>query len=50
MFAVSPKTNCPHIEKSNLLDLKEFKKIPFEELKCKNCDEKDELWICLICG
>ena len=50
MFAVYPKTNCPHIEKSNLFDLKAFKKIPFRQLKCKKCEEKDELWICLICG
>ena len=41
---------CPHIENANLLPIEEFNKIDFEELKCKNCEEKKDLWICLFCG
>ena len=44
------KKDCPHIEKSNLMDLEKFKKIPFGELKCQKCDEPKELMTCLICG
>ena len=44
------KKNCPHIEKLNLIDIEKFKKIPFEDLKCQNCDEKNDIWICLCCG
>lgn len=44
------KKNCPHIESSNLINLEKFQQIPFENLNCKKCDEKKELWICLICG
>ena len=47
---VNAKKDCPHIESSKLISLEEFNKISFGDLKCKNCDEKEELWICLICG
>ena len=47
---VNPKKDCPHLEKSKLIDKEKFKKIPFGELKCQKCDESKELWICLICG
>ena len=47
---VNVKSDCPHIQKDNLIDINKFKQIPFEKLKCKNCDEDKELWICLICG
>ena len=47
---VNPKKDCPHIEKSNLIDLEKFKKIPFGKLKCQKCDELKELLICLFCG
>jgi len=33
-----------------LMSLEDFKKIPFEKLKCEKCEEKTELWICLHCG
>ena len=46
----TPKKDCPHIDKNNLLNIEEFKKMPFDKLKCKLCDEEKELWICLICG
>ena len=47
---VDVKRDCPHIEKDNLIDINKFKQIEFEKLKCKKCDETNELWICLICG
>ena len=45
---VSPNTNCPHI--NNLYPLNEFELIKFESLKCENCEEKNDLWICLSCS
>ena len=47
---VSLKKDCPHVLKDNLIDIEKFKQINFSELKCQKCDEKIELWICLICG
>ena len=47
---VNPKKDCPHLEKSKLIDLEKFKEISFGELKCQKCDETKELSICLICG
>ena len=47
---INPKKDCPHVENSKLIDVEEFKKIPFGELKCLKCDESQEIWICLICG
>lgn len=47
---ISPKKDCPHVLKDNIISIDKFKKIPFHELKCQKCDEKTELWICLICG
>ena len=47
---VDVKRDCPHMEKDNLIDINKFKQIEFEKLKCKKCDETNELWICLICG
>ena len=44
------KIICPHIGKLNLIDIEKFQKIPFENLKCQNCEEKNDLCICLICG
>ena len=49
-MSINPKKDCPHEEKSKLIDVEEFKKIPFGELKCQKCDEAQELRICLICG
>ena len=45
---VSDNKNCPHI--INLISLEAIKSIKFSELKCKNCEEKKDLWICLSCG
>ena len=50
MLAVQVKEDCPHVKSENLLPLEKFKSLPFAELKCKNCEEKSELWICLFCG
>ena len=47
---VEAKLNCPHVKNDNLLPIEDFKKIKFAELKCENCEEKKELWICLFCG
>ena len=47
---VDPIKNCPHINISNLIPITEFSKLPFHRLKCENCDEKNELWICITCG
>ena len=47
---VNFRKDCPHALKDNLMPLEEFKKIPFDKLKCQKCDEKTELWICLHCG
>ena len=47
---VNFRKDCPHALKDNLLPLEDFKKIPFEKLKCEKCEEKTELWICLHCG
>ena len=44
------KENCPHVESSNFFPLDDFKNLDFPNLKCENCDEKKELWICLFCG
>ena len=41
---------CPHVENANLLSIEEFNKIDFAELKCQNCEETKDLWICLFCG
>ena len=41
---------CPHVENANLLSIEEFNKIDFAELKCQNCKETKDLWICLFCG
>ena len=49
-MSLKSKKNCPHIEKLNLIDIEKFKKIPFEKLKCQNCNENNDIWICLICG
>ena len=47
---VNFRKDCPHVLKDNLMSLEDFKKIPFEKLKCEKCEEKTELWICLHCG
>ena len=47
---VNFRKDCPHALKDNLMLLEDFKKIPFEKLKCEKCEEKTELWICLHCG
>ena len=44
------KEDCPHLDISYLLSPEKFKSILFKDLKCKNCSEKTELLICLICG
>ena len=45
---VSSNKFCAHIGK--LISLEDFNSINFKELKCKNCEEKSELWICMFCG
>ena len=45
---VSPNLNCQHI--NNLYPLKEFELVKFDSLKCENCEEKNDLWICLSCA
>ena len=45
---VSDNKNCPHIK--NLLPIEKFSSIKFSELKCKNCEEKKDLWVCFSCG
>ena len=50
MYYISPKRDCPHVLKDNLISIDKFKEIPFDKLKCQKCDESTELWICLICG
>ena len=47
---IEPERNCPHIDKSNLFPILNFSKLPFHRLKCENCDENNELWICITCG
>ena len=45
---ITTNSNCPHI--GELLPIEKFNTIKFSNLKCKNCEEKDDLWICLFCG
>jgi NAD-dependent histone deacetylase SIR2 len=47
---VIPNKNCFHINTQNLFPLSEFSYIPFHLLKCENCEENCELWICITCG
>ena len=47
---IEPIKNCPHINITNLFPISEFSKLSFHRLKCQNCQEKKELWICLTCG
>ena len=45
---VSSNNNCSHI--STLISIENFTSINFTDLKCKNCEEKSDLWICMFCG
>ena len=45
---VSSNKNCPHI--GQLISIDDFNTINFTELKCENCEEKSDLWICMFCG
>ena len=45
---VSSNNNCSHIGK--LISIENFTSINFTDLKCKNCEEKSDLWICMFCG
>ena len=45
---VTSNNNCQHI--GELIPLEHFNSINLLELKCKNCEEKSDLWICLFCG
>ena len=47
---VNVRKDCPHATKDNLKLLEDFKKIAFDKLKCEECEEITELWICLHCG
>ena len=47
---VNPNKNCPHISYNNLFPLSKFSNIYFHLLKCENCSENFELWICLTCA
>ena len=44
------KTDCSHVSKAKLLSLEDFTKISFKNLKCENCGDVEELFICLLCG
>ena len=44
------KADCPHISQSNLFSIEDFEKISFNEIKCENCEEVEDLRICLYCG
>ena len=44
------KEDCPHVESPNFISLEEFSKMDFTSVKCENCEEKEDLWICLFCG
>ena len=44
------KKDCPHVSQAKLLSLEDFSKISFSKLKCENCDEVEELLICIFCG
>ena len=45
---ITTNNNCPHI--GELIPIEKFNSIKFSELSCKNCEEKNDLWICLFCG
>ena len=45
---ITTNNNCPHI--GELIPIDKFSSIKFNLLKCKNCEEKNELWVCLFCG
>ena len=45
---ITTNNNCPHI--GELIPIEKFKSIKFSALSCKNCEEKNDLWICLFCG
>ena len=47
---VSPKKDCSHIKWNSFLSVNDFKNISFQNLKCENCSEISELWICITCG
>ena len=44
--------DCPHLNKEILSKLMSIEQSNnnFDELKCKQCSENKELWICLVCG
>ena len=44
------KTDCSHVSQAKLYSLEDFNKISFKNLKCENCDEQNELFICLVCS
>ena len=45
---VTSNNNCPHIGK--IIPFEALNSINFTELKCLNCKEKLDLWICMFCG
>ena len=47
---VSPRKDCSHIKADELYPLEKFKYLPFSKLKCAECSEITELWICLHCS
>ena len=50
MTSTQVKEDCPHVNTQTLLQVEKFKDLAFSELKCKNCSEKSEIFICLFCG
>ena len=50
MTSTQVKEDCPHLNTQTLLQVEKFKDLAFSELKCKNCSEKSEIFICLFCG
>lgn len=61
-FAIDPRTDCPHLKEDHYSHLNSFlqaslsnyKKVsPFNvfcEMKCEDCPEKFENWLCLECN
>ena len=47
---VYPRKDCPHIKYNSFLSIDEFKKISFQNLKCEDCSESNEIWVCITCG
>ena len=47
---VTPKDDCPHVDPNLLFNIEKFSNIDFKSLKCQDCEETKEIWLCLNCG